>query len=205
MTLRLKDKQTGEVDEYYLSTDPGYGVINASTGRFIGFDTLAELNEMFEDAPEEIKPFEEVAIVKETVTLGIGKHEDYKENQIKVADRDYYEILPDGTKKTEFTWDEAMEIEKKTHGKWRVPTQAEWFAIAAAFGADKDGRVTGEALAKNLDLTANEDGYGLFWSSTPDSNTNARSLVFSSTYVYPRRNSNKVYGFTVRCVAGEGE
>ena len=55
MGLRLKDKQTGDVDEYYLSNDPGYGVVNASTGRFIRFNTLAELNEKFEDATEEKK------------------------------------------------------------------------------------------------------------------------------------------------------
>lgn len=53
--LLRKDKKTGEVDEYYLSNDPGYGVINARTGTFIGFDTLAELNEKFEDASEEKK------------------------------------------------------------------------------------------------------------------------------------------------------
>lgn len=147
------------------------------------------------------KPFEEVAKVGfkcHIVTVRPGVE---FTGWISVADQDYYEILPDGTKKTEFTWDEAVEIEKKTHGKWRVPTQAEWFAIAAAFGADKDGMVTGEMLAKNLNLTTDGDGYGHFWSSTPGSNTHARRLAFTSTYVYPQNNSNKVHGFTVRCVA----
>ena len=43
------------------------------------------------------------------------------------------------------------------------------------------------------------DGY--FWSSSVYGTTLARYLAFYSTYVYPQNFSNKVYGFTVRCVA----
>ena len=42
---------------------------------------------------------------------------------------------------------------------------------------------------------------GYFWSSSVASTTNARDLNFSSTYVYPQYGYDKVYGFTVRCVA----
>ena len=43
--------------------------------------------------------------------------------------------------------------------------------------------------------------YGGYWASTPSSSTSARSLGFYSTVVRPQDGSNKVYGFTVRCVA----
>lgn len=205
--MRLKDKHTGKIKKVLkivVEKENGYGEV---------FTSIKNLNEGYEDVSEDIKPFEEVA--KATSEVEMTMHyleESATENErrgvgvrnpkhIKIADIDYYEILPDGTKKTEFTWDEAMEIEKKTNGKWRIPTQAEWFAIAAAFGADKDGEVTGETLAKNLNLTTDEDGYGYFWSSTVNGGTNARLLRFSSTYVNPQGNSHKVFGFTVRCVA----
>lgn len=151
------------------------------------------------------KKFEKVAKVGFKCHIATVRPGAESTGWISIADQDYYEILPNGTKKTEFTWDEAMEIEKKTNGKWRIPTQAEWFAIAAAFGADKDGKVTGETLAKNLNLTTDEDGYGHFWSSTVYGDTGARHLGFGSTYVSPQYSNDKVFGFTVRCVAGEGE
>ena len=155
---------------------------------------------------EEELPFAEVAEAGFAIKLDYGGQQiQHKTDHIKVADRDYYEILPDGTKKTAFTWDEAMEIEKKTHDKWRVPTQAEWFAIVAAFGRDEDEKITGETLAKNLNLTTDEGGDGYFWSSSVDGTTGARNLYFGSTAVNPQYSSDKVYGFTVRCVAGKGE
>lgn len=201
--MRLKDKQTGDVDEYYLSTDPGYGVMNASTGRFVGFSTLAELNEKFEDAPEDIKPFEEVAKPRSEMIAAPWNQMEY----IKVADIDYYEILPDGAKKTTFTWDEAMEIEKKTHGKWRVPTVPEWFAICAVFGRSEDGTdVDPQVLKKNLNLATDEDGsYGNYWSAATYNTGNSRYLNFFASLLYPRAGSYKGVGFAVRCVAGKGE
>ena len=42
--------------------------------------------------------------------------------------------------------------------------------------------------------------YGYFWSSTPYSTANARSLNFGSTRLTPQHGDNKVYGFTIRCV-----
>ena len=126
--------------------------------------------------------------------------------KIVIANIDYYEILPDGTKKTEFTWDEAMEIEKKTHGKWRVPTVPEWFAICAAFGRSEDGvDVDPKILRKTLGLATDEDGYGYYWSAASNSTTNSYNLYFNSTGLAPRYDFSKGSGFAVRCVAGKGE
>lgn len=212
--MKFRNKKTGEIRTLYDGYKDGK-IHLAGESDLLGklcYDSLKELCEDWEDVPEKTRPFEEVA--KATYEVETTTHylkESAAENErrgvgvrgpkyIKIADIDYYEILPDGTKKTEFTWDEAMEIEKKTHGKWRVPTQAEWFAIAAAFGSDKDGKVTGETLAKSLNLTTDKDGYGNFWSSTVGGD-NAHYLYFYSTNVYPQDLINKVYGFTVRCVA----
>ena len=50
--------------------------------------------------------------------------------------------------------------------------------------------------------TAGYRGYnGGYWASTPSNTSYARYLYFSSTNVYPQDGNNKVYGFTVRCVA----
>ena len=146
----------------------------------------------------DIKPFEEVAKPRSEMIAAPWNQMEY----IKVADIDYYEILPDGTKKTTFTWDEAMEIEKKTHGKWRVPTVPEWFAICAAFGRSDDGTdVNPQVLREKLNLTADEDGYGNYWSAASASTTTSYHLNFYSPYLYPRDTYSKGYGFAVRCVA----
>ena len=47
----------------------------------------------------------------------------------------------------------------------------------------------------------NRGNNGNYWASTPSSSTYARYLGFNSTVVSPRGGYNKVYGFTVRCVA----
>ncbi|MBR3180949.1 hypothetical protein IKF63_02625 [Candidatus Saccharibacteria bacterium] len=41
---------------------------------------------------------------------------------------------------------------------------------------------------------------GYFWASTPNSYANSRGLDFGSANVYPKYNSNKPYGFALRCV-----
>ncbi|MBR3204523.1 hypothetical protein IKF81_02470, partial [Candidatus Saccharibacteria bacterium] len=46
----------------------------------------------------------------------------------------------------------------------------------------------------------NRGSLGLFWSSTPSSTANARSLVFDSTRLVPQDGNGKVGGFTIRCV-----
>ncbi|MBR3204181.1 hypothetical protein IKF81_00665, partial [Candidatus Saccharibacteria bacterium] len=42
--------------------------------------------------------------------------------------------------------------------------------------------------------------YGLFWSSAPYSTAYAHDLNFYSTRLIPQNGSNKINGFTVRCV-----
>lgn len=119
-----------------------------------------------------------------------------------LANEDYYEIMEDGTKKTEFTWDEAMEIEKKTNGKWRLPTIFEWDRLVAEFG-DKDGKLDRDAFVKELDLTEDEDGVGYYWASTRYSSANyAYNLLFSSYYVC-RGSSYRYGGRSVRLVRGD--
>ncbi|MBR3204676.1 hypothetical protein IKF81_03265 [Candidatus Saccharibacteria bacterium] len=46
----------------------------------------------------------------------------------------------------------------------------------------------------------NRGSYGYFWSSTPSSAASARVLVFYSTRLIPQSDSNKIFGFTIRCV-----
>jgi len=111
--MLLKDKKTGGNVNVKITFETEYtDEIEAKTYKGKPL-TLKLLAECFEDVPEEIKSWEEVMQIKE---LPSG---------LKIADQDYYEILPGGTKKTKFTWDEAMEIERKTNGKWRVPSSKE--------------------------------------------------------------------------------
>ena len=46
---------------------------------------------------------------------------------------------------------------------------------------------------------------GRYWSSTLDSSTRGRILIFSSGYVYPQGSSNRYYGFSVRAVRAVSE
>lgn len=122
---------------------------------------------------------------------------------LKIADRDYYEIDEDGEKKTEFTWDEAMEIEKKTGGKWRLPTPKELNQMAVDLGYDDDGVFDGKLFAKNLGIEERfkKDGYGNYWSLRSASTTYSNGLYFYNTYLNPQNNNTRGYGFAVRCVA----
>ena len=43
--------------------------------------------------------------------------------------------------------------------------------------------------------------YGLYWSSTVSSNINAYILYFNGTVIYPARNYDRHFGWSVRCVA----
>lgn len=196
--MKLKNKKTGKIvtfDHIGLNND-----VDRSDGTdddvFFAlkedrFYSLAELCERFEDAPEEIKSWEEVVQIKE---LPSG---------LKIADRDYYEVLPDGTKKTEFTWDEAMEIEKRTNGKWRAPSSKELNQIAIDLGYSDEGDFDGKLLADNLGIREkfDEEGYMDYWSRTLSSTTYSRYLLFRSTRLNPTVYTNKGYGFAVRCVA----
>lgn len=99
---------------------------------------------------------------------------------------------------TEFTWDEAMALEKegKIPEGWRLPTRHEWAMIIEEFGQDDNGAIDGDKLENSLTL----DKYGYYWSSTV-SGSSSYYLHFGSssanTYAY-----NRTSGFSVRCVFG---
>ena len=129
---------------------------------------------------------------------------------LKITSKDYYEILPDGTKKEFFTWDEAMEIEKKTDGEWRLPTCVEMMKIVCALG-EKDGDIDRDTLVAALKLEqkgwVGSDGdiqdAGLednLWTSRAYNASYSRYLLTNTTSVYPRNYNLKGYGFSVRLV-----
>lgn len=130
---------------------------------------------------------------------------------IKIAPKNYWEIDEDGNKKEYFTWNEAMEIQKKLPDGWRLPTRSEWTIIAEEFGVDKNGELDGTKLSEALDLplsgyrlggsTNNQGSGGYYWSSVANNNNGAYSLYLDSSNVNPQNYSNKWLGFTVRCVA----
>lgn len=191
--MKIKDTKTGEVIDGVIL------IVKEENGSYFESEKITNIERFGEiEVVDEELSFEEVVTANKYVQIGDGTHN----NVIRIADRDYYEILPDGTKKTEFTWDEAMEIEKKTNGKWRVPTVPEWFAICTAFGRSEDGTdVDPQVLKKNLNLATDEDDYGYYWSAASYSTTNSYSLLFNSSSLNPRDNYNKGAGFAVRCVA----
>ena len=122
---------------------------------------------------------------------------------LTIAMEDYWELDEYGQKKTEFTYDEAMEIEKKTGGKWRVPTIAEWLQIVLELGTTEDGGLGRNKLVGKLNLTEDEDGYGYYWSSTVVDGNDAYLLSYDSGVLYPAYQYYRSNGRSVRCVAQE--
>lgn len=120
---------------------------------------------------------------------------------LKIAMEDYFEIDENGKKKTMFTFDEALEIEKKTNGKWRVPTAKEWLQIVIELGTTGYGDLDNDKFVKGLNLSEDEDGFGRYWSSTVRYGSSAYSLRFGSGYLSPAYVNNRYYGRSVRCVA----
>lgn len=120
-----------------------------------------------------------------------------------IASGDYVE----GDKK-HFTFDEALEIEKKLKDGWRLPTRSEWVLICEEFG-QKDGKLDADTLVKNLHLGRNGGIFdstlqyagssGYYWSSTAYSSANAFYLYFG-TNVAPSSNYCRYWGFSFRCV-----
>lgn len=124
----------------------------------------------------------------------------------KVSLEDYYEYDENGNKKTEFTFDEVLEIDKKLPEGWRVATRHEWCLLAEEFGYNtKTGELDPDLLVKNLNLTRNEDGVGYYWSSTAYNANLAYRLSLYSSGVYPQSGDDKSYGFSVRCVRDKEE
>ncbi len=108
--------------------------------------------------------------------------------------------------KTEFTWDEAVALERegKIPEGWRLPTRHEWVLIAEEFGQDDNGELNEYRLSKALELVHCDDtSYGYYWSASPytSSSNSAYGLSFSSSSVNPQYSNTKYYGFSVRCVS----
>lgn len=128
---------------------------------------------------------------------------------LEITSKDYYEIQPDGTRKEYFTWDEAMGIEKKTDGAWRLPTYVEMVKIVCALG-EKGGDIDRDTLVEVLKLEQkgwDKDGdiqdkgdEGNWWTSTEVNASLSRNLGTDTTDVYPRYSGNKGSGFSVRLV-----
>ena len=95
---------------------------------------------------------------------------------------------------------------------WRLPTGEATTGEFTALNTAINGGLTNTDAGLRTDGLFQRSGnwYGGFnsqgsgggyWSSSQLSSTNARILVFSSTYVDPADNSNKNLGFAVRCIA----
>lgn len=129
--------------------------------------------------------------------------------KVDIADRDYTE----GSKK-HFTFEEALEVEKKLkYTGWRLPTRSEWALICEEFG-QKDGALDAAQLMSALKLSltgcVNPNGpylslagiYGYYWSSTPYSSSAyyAYHLNFNASGVYPSGISARYVGYSLRLV-----
>ena len=115
---------------------------------------------------------------------------------IEIAMEDYWEFDENGEKKTEFTFDEALEIEGKTNGKWRVPTIAEWMQIVLELAPDLDR----DRFVAALGLTEDENGFGRYWSSTVNSADYGYNLGYGSSELFPAYRSSRVVGWSVRLI-----
>lgn len=188
--MKLKNKKTGEIGKILklLSEDNQLEVI--TDNKLYVVKTLTELNEEWEDYKEQKDWIDEVKVQE----LPSG---------LKIADRDYYEFDEDGVKKTEFTWDEAMEIEKKTGGKWRLPTPKELNQMAVDLGYNDDGVFEGEIFAKNLDIEERfeKDGLGYYWSLRSANTIFSNCLFFNNRALDPQDIHSRGHEFAVRCLS----
>lgn len=165
----------------------------------------AEIKQMIREAlmePQDTAvelPAWEPKVLKKSKMLGI-----------EIADTNYWEIDEDGNKKEYFTWDEAMEIQKKLPNGWRLPTRSEWSILAEEFGTYENGELDGTKLSEALDLplsgyrnggsTVFQGSYGYYWSSVAGNNNDAYYLNLGSSNVYPQDYYYKWYGLAVRLV-----
>lgn len=172
--MLLKNKKTGEIVDITMP-------IKNSDGGNISSNSLAELNAEWEDASGW-----EVGSIKSKLA------------KIEVASQDYYE-----DKKTEFTWDEAMAIEKKLSDGWRLPTRSEWCLLCEEFGQDENGELDPKELNKNLNMKPS-GGIGLWWSSTELSGIDAYDLAVYTSSIYPQNNNLKGNPLALRFVRDLG-
>ncbi len=118
-----------------------------------------------------------------------------------------------------YTWHEAMEAARSV-GK-RLPTREEWEALCDLgstwdderkgrwFGGNHDSDHKGSLFLPAAGLRSLSSGelaytssFGFYWSSSPGygGSNYAGSLYFYSGAVAPLNNSNRAFGFSVRCV-----
>lgn len=118
--------------------------------------------------------------------------------------------------KKQFTWSEAMAIEKNAPDGWRLPTIAEWGHILAEFGENENGELDATSLKDKLKLkldgwydfddkkSHNQGVYGYYWSRTSHSSNNDYAMYFyfvgTSGWFNLQYNRYKYNGFSVRCV-----
>lgn len=160
------------------------------------------LNERLAELEKRVDRLEAMQPPIEQKAWGNGIETTMLDCGLEIALEDYYEIDENGNKKTEFTFDEAQEIEKKTSGKWRVPTAKEWLKIVLELGTTENGNLDRDNLVKELNLTEDEDGcYGDYWSSTVVSASQAYGLGFGSSGLYPAVQYGRYGGRSVRCVS----
>lgn len=198
--MKLKNKKTREIGEITAyDSDKGIFCVSPQGHSNVYYYSLADLCKEWEDVPEEEKWEPEDIAWSESLNIEIAANDYWEDNEHE--------------KKTHFTWDEAMEIEKKLNNGWRLPTRHEWVMLAEDSGQDKNGKLSSEKLEKNLNLKKNGyyDGiYGLvgpdgyYWSSTAYSATDAYNVYFTASNVNPQDSNYKSYGFSVRLVRGLG-
>lgn len=118
-----------------------------------------------------------------------------------------------------YSWQEAMDAAISV-GK-RLPTREEWEALRDLgstwdderkgrwFGGNHNSDHKGSLFLPAADRRSYDSGelaytssIGYYWSSSPSYGglSNAGRLYFYSDGVYPLGNSNRAYGFSVRCV-----
>jgi uncharacterized protein (TIGR02145 family)/prepilin-type N-terminal cleavage/methylation domain-containing protein len=94
---------------------------------------------------------------------------------------------------------------------WRLPTGGSGGEFTALNNAINGGATNTDAGLRSAWLAQRggywyngfiyQGSYGIYWSATQNSAAGAHSLSFSSSNVNPAYASNKIYGFSVLCVA----
>lgn len=104
--------------------------------------------------------------------------------------------------KEEFTYDEALDLEKSLPDGWRLPTRKEWVLICEEFAwNDKTKDLDSKLLASKIKIPIGHYIYKSYWSRTANSSTDAYLLdLDSSGNLYPANSDSRCYGNSVRCV-----